>query len=256
MRTLKPEAFTSMSLSDVERGVRWTFGGLWTHCDDDGRALYDPRLLKAAIYPLDDAVSAATIAADMSELERVGAVCFYEIDGRSYVHVPAWAEHQHPNRKVPSKVPACPKNVHSSTAHAQRSESAVPTQPQSSPVVVVVEESRGEVDVEGGVASATKAPAQLIIARWLEHCDHRPPKSVVGQVARHVGNLIAEGISPDHVERGLAQWATRDLAPTVIPSFVNNVMNPGRPAQGTAMAKAQGWLDIGKDSTEQTSIGA
>jgi len=112
MRTLKPDAFTSLTLSDVDRGIRWTFSGLWTYCDDQGRAVWDARLIKAAVYPLDDDVTPAVIESDMKELERVGAVCIYSIDGRRYLHVPAWSEHQHPNRPVPSKLPECPADIH------------------------------------------------------------------------------------------------------------------------------------------------
>lgn len=108
MRTLKPEAATSESLADVDRSTRWTFALLWTHCDDEGRAVNNPKLIKAALYPLDDDVTAEVISAEIADLCRVGAVCVYEVDGREYLHVPAWHEHQHPNRKVDSKIPECP----------------------------------------------------------------------------------------------------------------------------------------------------
>lgn len=153
---MKPDAFTSLTLSDVDRGVRWTFAGLWTHCDDEGRAEWEPRLLKAAIYPVDDSVTAEVIVADMKELERIGAVCFYEAGGKKCVHVPSWSMHQHPNRKVDSKLPKCP--VHDATpgTHTQGSADAVSEQVQDTPVVVVV-------DVDGGVAD--KADARKRAAR-------------------------------------------------------------------------------------------
>src|SRR6185503_13174298 len=113
MRTIKPEAATSESLAEVDRAVRWTFAALWTHCDDEGRAAWNLRLIKAAIYPLDDSMTADAIACDLAELVRVGALCRYEVDGKPYLHVPSWADHQHPNRKVDSKLPACPRRVHS-----------------------------------------------------------------------------------------------------------------------------------------------
>jgi hypothetical protein len=64
-----------------------------------------------------------------------------------------------------------------------------------------------------------------IIGRWIDHCAHRPPSTIIKQVGKHVRALLDEGISPTHVERGLAQWAQRDLAPSVLPSFVNGAMN-------------------------------
>jgi hypothetical protein len=138
MRTIKPEACTSESLAELPRAIRWTFACLWTHCDDEGRAVRNARLIKAAVYPLDDEMTPDAVAFDLAELERIGAVCFYEVDGREYLHIPSWSEHQHPNRPVPSKLPACPKTDHTSTPHTQRSESAVSPQPQRTPVVGVV----------------------------------------------------------------------------------------------------------------------
>jgi hypothetical protein len=67
--------------------------------------------------------------------------------------------------------------------------------------------------------------AQAIIGRWIEHCRARPPSRVIGQVSKHVKDLIDEGIDPRAVERGVAQWATKGLNPSVLPSVVNEVMN-------------------------------
>ena len=111
IRTIKPDAFTSESLSQVPRGIRWTFAGLWTYADDEGRARDDVRLIKAALYPLDDDVALATVADDLKQLEAVGCICRYEVAGRSYLHMPNW-EHQKINRPTPAKTPACPKQEH------------------------------------------------------------------------------------------------------------------------------------------------
>lgn len=179
MRTLKPEACSSESLCEVPREVRWTFATLWTHCDDEGRAVWNPRLVKAALYPLDDDVTVDVVVSDIEELAGVGAVCLYEVDGKDYLHVPSWHEHQHPNRSVKSKIPPCPggagedhvkqhPSTPSSTTHVQRSEPTVSAQPQRTPVVVVVDVD-GEVDGGGAAtevephASAPRPPTQLTV---------------------------------------------------------------------------------------------
>lgn len=106
IRTIKPDAFHSDSLSRVPREVRWTFAGLWTYCDDAGRARDDVRLIKAALYPLDDDVSLDVLADDLAKLEAVGCICRYTAGGRRLLHVPGW-EHQKINRPTPSKLPPC-----------------------------------------------------------------------------------------------------------------------------------------------------
>lgn len=106
IRTIKPDAFTSDSLSRVHRGIRWTFTGLWTYVDDEGRGRDDVRLIKAALYPLDDEVNLTVLAADLQSLIKVGCICRYEAEGRSYLHVPRW-EHQKISHPTPSKYPSC-----------------------------------------------------------------------------------------------------------------------------------------------------
>lgn len=111
IRTIKPDAFASDSLSRVPREARWTFAGLWTYCDDEGRGRYDVRLIKAALYPLDDDVTLEVLSGELDELERVGCICRYSIAGKRYLHVPAWG-HQKINRPTKSKLPACPEDDH------------------------------------------------------------------------------------------------------------------------------------------------
>lgn len=229
MRTLKPEAATSETLCQVDRSIRWTFGLLWTYCDDEGRAVLNPRLIKAALYPLDDDVTAEVISYELSELRRIGALCVYEIGGKEHLHVPSWPEHQHPNRKLDSKLPACPKTEHTDTPHAQRSEEAVSEQEQGTPVVVV-----GDVEVdgvgEGAGANAGTPTAQTIVAEWMDHVSKRPPQQVIGQASKHIAAMLEEGIDPDDVRRGVAAWVDKGLHPAALPSVVNEVMNARRRA--------------------------
>lgn len=112
MRTLKPEAFTSETLMNVSVHARWNFAGLWTYVDDEGRGRADARLIKAALWALDDEVTTREVAAFLDELECERLLCRYEHDGKRYLHIVNFAEHQRPNRPVPSKLPACPKATH------------------------------------------------------------------------------------------------------------------------------------------------
>jgi hypothetical protein len=110
IRTIKPDAFTSDSLSTVSVLARWTFAGLWTYCDDDGRARNDVRLIKAALFPIDNATSLAKVTNALNELVDIGAVCLYSAAGRDYLHCPKWGEHQRVSHPTASKIPACPEH--------------------------------------------------------------------------------------------------------------------------------------------------
>lgn len=108
IRSIKPQAFTSESLAEVSVHARWTFAGLWTYVDDEGRGKADPRLIKGQIWPLDDDVTSKDVASYIDELEAGGMVCRYEVDGRTYLHVVRWHEHQSINKSTRSKLPCCP----------------------------------------------------------------------------------------------------------------------------------------------------
>lgn len=111
IRSIKPDAFHSDTLSQVPRGVRWTFAGLWTYLDDDGRGRDDVRLIKAALYPLDDDVTPEVIADDLDQLEKVGCICRYTADGKAYLHIPKYTgkgwDHQKISHPKASVLPTC-----------------------------------------------------------------------------------------------------------------------------------------------------
>lgn len=117
IRTIKPDAFLSESLSSVPRGTRWTFAGLWTYADDKGRARDDARLVKAALYPLDDDVTLDDVRHDLDQLHAIGAICRYHVEGRDYLHMPTWEEHQRINRPTPAKSPPCPHHEGGMSGH-------------------------------------------------------------------------------------------------------------------------------------------
>lgn len=157
IRTIKPSAFTSETLSSVSPAARWTFAGLWTYVDDEGRGRADVRLIKAALYPLDDATTVRDIENHVAELERVGAICRYVAGGRSYLHVPEFGTHQRINRKSASDLPEC-----SRTTHNHLTEDAVSQReamPQEVEVEVEAERDTPTVPPTSGGALALREPA-------------------------------------------------------------------------------------------------
>jgi hypothetical protein len=105
IRSIKPEFFTSLTIATLDLPARLTFIGLWTHCDDEGRCVDDARLIKAAIWPLDDR-TAADVEKDLGALSESSLITRYEVAGRRYLAVCGWAEHQRINRATKSKYPS------------------------------------------------------------------------------------------------------------------------------------------------------
>ncbi|MEU3917091.1 hypothetical protein [Streptomyces sp. NPDC029004] len=92
-------------MADLTPEQRLTFIGLWTHCDDEGRAVDDARLIKAAVWPLDDR-TAADVEGDLAALTESSLITRYTLNHKPYMAVNGWREHQRINRPTPSKLPA------------------------------------------------------------------------------------------------------------------------------------------------------
>lgn len=107
IRSIKPGFFTSEDVSVLPLRARLTWIGLWTHCDDQGRAKDNTKLIKAAIWPL-DAVSLADIEEDLATLADHGRIVRYQVDGKRYLATTNFGDHQKPNKPTPSRLPAPP----------------------------------------------------------------------------------------------------------------------------------------------------
>lgn len=121
VRTIKPSFFQSDDVSALPLRARLTWIGLWTHCDDAGRTKDHARLIKAAIWPLDN-VSLADIEEDLETLAAHGRIVRYEVDGRRYLEITNWRVHQYIQKPTPSRLPPPPSI--SSNGHVPLPESS------------------------------------------------------------------------------------------------------------------------------------
>lgn len=104
IRTIKPSFFTSLTIADLSLEERLTFIGLWTHCDDEGRCVFEPRLLKAAIWPLDN-ITPDDLRKFSGALQEASLVTVYEVAGRLYLSINSWLEHQKISHPTKSALP-------------------------------------------------------------------------------------------------------------------------------------------------------
>lgn len=104
IRTYKPSFFRSEDVAALTFRARLTWLGLWPYCDDEGRMKDNVRLIKGDVWPLDD-VSVDDIEDDLAELAKHGRIVRYVVDGRRYLQVTNWQEHQRIQKPTPSKIP-------------------------------------------------------------------------------------------------------------------------------------------------------
>jgi hypothetical protein len=111
IRSVHPDICVSETMAVLPAELERTFVRLWTHCDDDGRCLDSPKLIKAAIYPLHDDVTAEKLNEELYELDAAGLVSRYMVGEKRYLQVLSWGEFQHPQRPKKSKFPPPPSDV-------------------------------------------------------------------------------------------------------------------------------------------------
>jgi hypothetical protein len=109
IRTIKPEAFISESLAEVSVEAERTFFGLLTQADDHGRHRDNAAIIAGVLWPLRAEHTPVHVENDLAQLAAAGLICRYAgCDGRRYLHVVTWGEHQRIDRASVSRIPACP----------------------------------------------------------------------------------------------------------------------------------------------------
>lgn len=110
IRSIWPSICQSEDMANIPAELERTFTRLWTHCDDEGRAVDNPRLIKAALYPLVDAQSWEVVDRELENLAQRGLIARYEVDGVRLLQVLAWGKYQKPQKPVPSKLAPLPED--------------------------------------------------------------------------------------------------------------------------------------------------
>jgi len=105
IRSIKPEFWESESLGRVSREARLLFIGLFSCCDDHGRARASSRLLASRLYPYDDD-ALKKLPAWIEELEKEHCIRLYKVNGESYLDIPKWLNHQKIDKPSASKLPS------------------------------------------------------------------------------------------------------------------------------------------------------
>lgn len=157
IRSVKPEYFTSMDICQLSIEARLAFIGLWTHADDEGRFVDEPRLIKAALFPLDDELDFAAVDGLLNELQRTERIIRYQSpDGKRFAAIRGW-NHQKIDRRTPSKHPPPPDlDEGSSSARHNVSDDSSPdrigsdrngSDPSSSSEVTLTDDDAHAVDL-------------------------------------------------------------------------------------------------------------
>ena len=93
-RIIKESICYSETIHKLSMGAEIAFYHLIVNVDDYGRTDARPALLKARMFPLETDMEMIVFQGYMTELYDAGLIWGYEVDGREYIQVNAWNEHQ------------------------------------------------------------------------------------------------------------------------------------------------------------------
>jgi hypothetical protein len=157
-RNIKPGFFKNELLVELPFEYRLLFVGLWTMADRAGRLEDRPTKIRMELFPADS----VDVDDGLQALHDSGFVQRYEVDGRRYVQVLAWAKHQNPHvKEAKSTIPA-PGEHGASTVQA-------PAKAQASPADSLIPDSLIP-------DSGEKPSAQPSASRFAEFWDAYPQK--------------------------------------------------------------------------------
>jgi hypothetical protein len=104
IRTIKPELPWSERLGTVSRDARLSLILLLTLADDSGRTRGAFAYLSGQLFPYDEDAP-KNIGAWMQELDKIGSIVCYEVDGSRYVQITNWHKHQKIEKPTASRLP-------------------------------------------------------------------------------------------------------------------------------------------------------
>ena len=131
-RIIKESICTSDSIDELSWFEEVMFYRLIVNCDDYGR--FDGRIpvIKNRLFPLKENITAESVKDGINKLASAGLVFLYETDGKPYLYLPTWNDHQNVRAKR-SKYPEPVSNMITSACKCNHVNANVPVI-QSNPI--------------------------------------------------------------------------------------------------------------------------
>lgn len=144
-RIIKEGICTSEKISALTDFEFRLWIGLLVSADDAGRADARPAIIKGRIFPLRDKVTIRDIDAALHGLADKACVSLYRVDGKPYLCLPTWAEHQ----RIRDIKPKFPGREEADDVSPQFAASCGELPPESNPI-----QSKSESESESKRAGA------------------------------------------------------------------------------------------------------
>ena len=124
-RIIKESICTSDSIDKLSWFEEVLFYRLIVNCDDYGRFDGRPAIIKNRLFPLKENLTLKAVSDAINMLASAELVTLYVFEGKPYLYLPTWNEHQNVRAKK-SKFPAPDDNVHTSDCKCMQMYADVP----------------------------------------------------------------------------------------------------------------------------------
>lgn len=175
IRTIKPDFWTDGNMVSLSPFARLLYIGMWnfTLCDH-GHVADDAMKLKLQILPMDNVDIEALLAEIMAQ-GRVTRVV--SADGRTYLHVTRFEDHQKIDPRWKTRCPACAQKDSLTPAETPVSLGELPATPELSPTLPLGREGMGRESKKTPSSPAT--PSMEFDTFWAQY-----PRKIGKEAAR------------------------------------------------------------------------
>lgn len=98
IRSIKPEFWRSEAISSLDWETRFVFIGLWSYVDDNGVGVDRLALIAADLFAddlsADPTETLRRLSLALDALESGGRILRYSVNGKNYLYIVHWDEHQ------------------------------------------------------------------------------------------------------------------------------------------------------------------
>lgn len=262
IRSIKPEFWKSESIARLDYFTRLLFIGLWSYVDDNGVGIDHHRLITAELFPLEEdfASVAREVREGLARLADTGRVRRYAVEGKSYIAIVNWAEHQkidrpnkerYPQPEDPRATPTPPTSGNpppretldepsresratpASGAVEQGSSGAEEQGISSAPLALHTAQLRlvdEEPALSGELVPADTEPtnAGQLTRAWIDHCKTNGvpiPPNHIKRYGGYIKKALARNEPVDVIKRALAEMLTDRVVhrPSLLDNYILRV---------------------------------
>lgn len=273
IRQVKPEFWTSEDIATLDWPTRLVFIGMLSYVDDNGVGRDVENLITASLFPLEEDQHATRmqITCSLQRLHTAGLIHRYTVDGRPFVEITGFSKHQYIPRPNKPRYPTAnaenarkidPQHVNDmqlaandmqNTANSLRGSGGQGVRGSEGQSLVTSRTYVTSGEKEIVLDTDPKIGTLRIINDW-QHSQPKPiPGKVVSDVKAQIAAMLHDGIPPEDIRAGLAEWWDGKYPASTLPNYVSRVGRAAAPQRATGTERAIATLDLAAQIEQEES---